>query len=165
MADSPSIAQEVKNEALGGVTTTGEVKGKEAEEQTQVHDASAMIFTSESQPEGSDAEFKDEGKGKGKERQIEEGKGAGEASGGQAGGAGVTVTELGNEPQAGAQFQDEAKTQDTMPGPSNEMAPPPIPPPQDPSSEAISITASSVSNPTLEVDTQVSRSTLELGTL
>ena len=165
MADSPSIAQEVKNEVIGGVTTTGEVKGKEAEEQTQVHDASAMDFTSESQPEGPDTEFKDERKGKGKERQIEGGKIVGEASGGQVGGAGMKVTELGNEPQAGAQTQDEAKTQDTMPGPSNEMAPPPIPPPQDLSSETVSITASSVSNPTLEVDTQVSRSILELGTL
>jgi hypothetical protein len=52
-------------------------------------------------------------------------------------------------------FHGQAESQDVVAGSANEMAPPPVPQAQDASSETVSITASSISNPALEVDSGV----------
>jgi hypothetical protein len=135
--------------------TTAHAAAKKTDEQSQGHDMNVVEITSESRQKDQVTSVGAQEKGKGKAEpedaqtmdiaiehqpevpspaQMEEGKGK------------------GKEPEV----QGQQEIQDEVLGPAGEMAPPPVPLAQDPSSETVSITASSISNPALEVDNAVS---------
>jgi hypothetical protein len=147
-------------QTMEGLNATHEVKGIEAEEQAQVPDDHAMEIISENQHKQyhqTETEAKSEGKGKGEEKLVEDETPFGGVSEGQAEDSGVNAGGLWDHGQAGAQVHGPTNSEDEIPAPSNEIALPSVPPSQDQGSETVSIIASSVSNPTLEVDTQVLR--------
>lgn len=164
-------------------TPTTEEKGKGKEDSIQ--DENTMEFMIESEPQEGNPTAEEKGKGKEDsiqdenimeimtESEPQEGNPTAEENGkdkGQPvhpssmylpgdGGVVGEATDMPSEGQIGPEdIQSQLEGQNTIPAPSNEMVPPPVPLPQDPGSETVSINASSISNPVLEVDNAVGAS-------
>lgn len=148
MADNLDSLPEIKNQEMVDENAAGEARVRETEEEPQVKFASAMEISIDVQ--ASDTNATVEGKEKGKAEPAQDVNAMDVVSESYSGGSDTKAT-------TEASLQGQAEGQDAISAAANEMVPPPVPPPGDPGSDTVSIIASSISNPTLEVDASVSQ--------
>ena len=131
---------------------TAEAKPNKTDEQSKAQDVNMMEVTSESQPEDQVASAGAQEKGKAKEQPVDDAQAMDIAIEHQPEVACLTEMEEGKGKDKESEIKDQQEIQDAVPGPAGELALLA----QDPRSETFSITASSISNPALEVDNSVS---------